>query len=105
MYKTHIVKNRIIITNSEIKNLDRSFKIGTYIAVIHINKFEFGFKATTWSQDYHFDFDKRFDLDRTDDLLGESLEQTFLMVQIVLDGYGFEGIMDLELPEEMLDAL
>lgn len=112
MYKVGMVDGIILIYNSNIRNIENSIESGQYIGRVNLpispkerSVLSVIDRATAWNYDSHLTTESSDRVDRGSCTIpGETVEGVFFRLQLALTEFGFEGIMDLELPEELLGA-
>lgn len=103
MYKVGLVGDELFIYNSDIGSSKLALDQNNYIAKFYTEFESLGdnkgkYQAVVWNYDSYIDPDGC--VSRFKDIFGLTIESTFFKMQLALVRFGFEGIMDLELPEE-----
>lgn len=108
MYKVGIYGDSVMIYNAVISSDLMAHEQGAYIARLDMLSFDGLFHGTAWNWDICC-WDNMAASDRRcescQDVSGVSMEEAFFKLKISLVNYGLcNSIMDLELPEEVLDV-
>lgn len=98
MYEVGMVNDYIIIYNSGIDNKSEAFENRDYIAEIDTSSN----LGRCWGYDTFLLTESK--AMNYKEVRGDSIEEIFFNLQLILTEFGFEGIMDLEFPTELLDV-